>query len=46
MQVFGDNDDPDNWYISKDNADTFLDCLDLDDKYINSKEFKLLIGQR
>ena len=44
QQIFGDNEDPENWYISKDNADTFLECLDLEEKYLNSKEFKLFIG--
>jgi hypothetical protein len=32
MQVFGDLDNPKDWYITKENADAFLDSLDLNDK--------------
>ena len=46
MQIFGDKDDPKEWFITKENADSFLDSLHLNDKQIDSFEFMTLVGKR
>ena len=46
MLIFEDIDDPKEWFITKENADAFLDCLDLNEKHIDSFEFMTLVGSR
>jgi hypothetical protein len=46
MQIFEDNDDPNEWYITKSNAALFLDSLDIDSQYIDSFEFMGFVGNR
>ena len=44
MQIFGDNDEPHEWCITKENADAFLDSLDINVQYIDSFEFMTLVS--
>jgi hypothetical protein len=46
MLIFEDIDDPKEWYITKENAEVFLDCLELNDKQIDLVEFMALVGSR